>query len=172
MRLPGSAQMLEARRRRALTLVQQGLSLNGAARRLGCAASSVMRWVRAHRRQGKAGLKVRVAPGRPRVATAVSRIDPTRGSLVRSHQHDTASRGPAPARGSTRGLMGHAQRSEATRSSSHSPRTSRRRHSPAPQGGAPQPRPTTSTVSVSCSHGRPTQPVPAQLCGQEISEGP
>src|SRR5437867_572512 len=70
MRLPGSATVLEARRRRALALVQQGLSLNGAARRLGCAASSVMRWVRAHRRHGEAGLRVRPAPGRPRRLTA------------------------------------------------------------------------------------------------------
>lgn len=70
MRLPGSARVLEARRRRALTLVQQGLSLNAAARQLGCAASSVMRWVEAHRRHGEAGLKVRSAPGRPRRLTA------------------------------------------------------------------------------------------------------
>jgi transposase len=69
MRLPGSAQVLEARGRRALALVQQGLSLNGAARRLGCAASSVMHWMRAHRGYGEAGLKVRPAPGRPRRLT-------------------------------------------------------------------------------------------------------
>jgi transposase len=69
MRLPGSAQVLEVRRRRALALVRQGLSLNGAARRLGCAASSVMRWVEAHRRYGDAGLRVRSAPGRPRRLT-------------------------------------------------------------------------------------------------------
>ena len=70
MRLPGSAQVLETRRRRALALVQQGLSLNAAARRLGCAPSSVMRWMDAHRRHGEAGLKVRSAPGRPRRLTA------------------------------------------------------------------------------------------------------
>jgi transposase len=70
MRLPGSARVLEARRRRALALVQQGLSLNAAARRLGCAASSVMRWINAHRRHGDDGLKVRPAPGRPRRLTA------------------------------------------------------------------------------------------------------
>lgn len=69
MRLPGSAQVLEARRRRALTLVQGGLSLNAVARRLACAASSVMRWVRSYRRRGDAGLKVRPAPGRPRRLT-------------------------------------------------------------------------------------------------------
>jgi transposase len=70
MRLPGSARVLEARRHRALALVRQGLSFNAAARRLGCAASSVMRWMRAHRRHGAAGLKVRSAPGRPRRLTA------------------------------------------------------------------------------------------------------
>jgi transposase len=70
MRLPGSAKVLETRRRKALALVWQGLSLNAAARRLGCAASSVMRWVSAHRRHGEAGLKVRPAPGRPRRLSA------------------------------------------------------------------------------------------------------
>jgi transposase len=70
MRLPGSARVLEARRRRALALVRQGLSLDAAARRLGCATSSVMRRVRAHRRHGEAGLKVRVALGRPPRLTA------------------------------------------------------------------------------------------------------
>jgi transposase len=70
MRLPGSAKVLEARRRRALTLVQQGLSLNAAARRLGCAPSSVMRWMNAHRRHGDDGLKVRPTPGRPRRLSA------------------------------------------------------------------------------------------------------
>jgi transposase len=70
MRLPGSAKVLEARRRRALALVQQGLSLNATERRLGCAASSVMRWMRAHHRHGDSGLKVRPAPGRPRRLSA------------------------------------------------------------------------------------------------------
>jgi transposase len=65
MRLPGSAKVLESRRRRALALVKQGLSLNAAARRIGCAASSVMRWLAAFRRHGEAGLAVRPAPGRP-----------------------------------------------------------------------------------------------------------
>lgn len=65
MRVPGSAKVLESRRRRALELVEQGLSLNAAARRIGCAASSVMRWLRAFRRHGQEGLEVRRAPGRP-----------------------------------------------------------------------------------------------------------
>ncbi|MDI6773505.1 MAG: helix-turn-helix domain-containing protein, partial [bacterium] len=65
MRPLGSAKVLEARRRRALALVQQGRSLNAAARRIGCAASSVMRWLRAFRRRGPEGLKVQRASGRP-----------------------------------------------------------------------------------------------------------
>lgn len=69
MRLPGSAEVLETRRRRALALVKQGLSLNSVARRLGCAPSSVMRWVDRHRRHGEAGVKVRSSPGRPRLLT-------------------------------------------------------------------------------------------------------
>jgi len=39
--------VLESRRRRALALLEQGLSFNAAARRPGCAPSSVMRWARA-----------------------------------------------------------------------------------------------------------------------------
>ena len=64
-RLPGSATVLEARRQKALALSKQGLSMNAVARRLGCAASSVMRWLRAFRRRGSAGLKARPVPGRP-----------------------------------------------------------------------------------------------------------
>ena len=71
MRVAGSAKVLESRRRRGLALVKQGLSLNAAARRLGCAASSVMRWMKAHHRHGDAGLKVRPAPGRPRRLTVL-----------------------------------------------------------------------------------------------------
>jgi transposase len=65
MRLKGSAEVLEDRRRRALKLLKGGRSLNAVARGLGCAASSVMRWRNAFRRGGPEGLKVRTAPGRP-----------------------------------------------------------------------------------------------------------
>lgn len=65
MRLPGSAKVLEVRRRRALSLLREGWSLNAAARKLACAASSVMRWRDAVRRRGAAGLAVRASPGRP-----------------------------------------------------------------------------------------------------------
>ena len=65
MRPLGSAKVLEARRRRALSLLDEGRSLNEAARTLGCAPSSVMRWRDAVQRHGAAGLAVRCSPGRP-----------------------------------------------------------------------------------------------------------
>lgn len=61
----GSADLLEDRRRRALALLGAGLSLNEVGRRIGCNASSVMRWRDAHQRGGSAALKVRFSPGRP-----------------------------------------------------------------------------------------------------------
>ena len=61
----GSAELIEARRRNALRLVDQGYSLNEAARLVACAASSVMRWRTARARGGKNALKVRFSPGRP-----------------------------------------------------------------------------------------------------------
>ena len=61
----GSADLLEDRRRRALALVDSGCSLNEAARRIGCGASSVMRWYHARRRGGEKALRVRFSPGRP-----------------------------------------------------------------------------------------------------------
>lgn len=66
MRIPGSATFLEQRRRAALHLLTAGLSLNEVARRLGCAASSVMRWRDTIRQQGEAGFTVKFSPGRPR----------------------------------------------------------------------------------------------------------
>src|SRR5438552_18466208 len=64
-RLKGSADMLEDRRRRALTLWDKGLSLNEVGRRIQCAASSVLRWLRARRRGDPDALRVRFSPGRP-----------------------------------------------------------------------------------------------------------
>ena len=43
-RLKGSADLLEDRRKRALALLDSGYSLNEVGRRIGCNASSVMRW--------------------------------------------------------------------------------------------------------------------------------
>ena len=78
MRLPGSATVLETRRRKALALSKQGLSMNAVARRIGCAASSVMRWLLAFRRDGPAGLKARPVAGRPPRLSARQR-----GALLR-----------------------------------------------------------------------------------------
>jgi transposase len=65
MRLRGSAELLEDRRRRALALLDEGRSLNEVARRIGCAASSVMRWRDMRRGGGEKALRVRSSPGRP-----------------------------------------------------------------------------------------------------------
>lgn len=70
MRPKGSAAVLEARRRRALGLLKQDVSLNAVARRLGCAASSVMRWRDAVAAHGPQGLAVQASPGRPPKLTA------------------------------------------------------------------------------------------------------
>jgi len=65
MRPKGSAKVLAARRRRALKLLDEGLSLNEVARRLGCPASSVMRWRDKRIREGDGVFEVRASPGRP-----------------------------------------------------------------------------------------------------------
>jgi len=65
MRPKGSAQMLAGRRRRALQLLDKGLSLNEVGRRLGCPASSVMRWRDQRAREGEGVYQVRTSPGRP-----------------------------------------------------------------------------------------------------------
>jgi len=64
-RLKGSADLLEDRRRRALALLDAGHSLNQVGRRVGCHASSVMRWRDARRKGGAQALRVRFSPGRP-----------------------------------------------------------------------------------------------------------
>ncbi len=86
----GSADLLEDRRRRALTLVDSGCSLNEAARRIGCGASSVLRWYRARRRGGEKALGVRFSPGRPPKLRAkqVQRLIKLllRGPMARGHR--------------------------------------------------------------------------------------
>jgi transposase len=64
-RLKGSADLLEGRRRRALALLDDGLSLNEVGRQIGCNPSSVMRWRDARRHGGLDALQVRFSPGRP-----------------------------------------------------------------------------------------------------------
>jgi transposase len=65
MRLRGSAEVLEERRRLALSLLDEGRSLSEVGRQIGCSASSVKRWRDARREGGRKALKVRSSPGRP-----------------------------------------------------------------------------------------------------------
>jgi transposase len=65
MRPKGSAAVLAARRRRALELLDKGFSLNEVARRVGCQASSVMRWRDRRDEVGEKVYEVGASPGRP-----------------------------------------------------------------------------------------------------------
>jgi transposase len=66
MRPHGSPQDLEARRRRALALLRQGLGVRAVAARIGCSPGSVSRWQAAVAVGGAAALRAKPAPGRPR----------------------------------------------------------------------------------------------------------
>jgi len=57
--------VLAGRRRRALELLDEGLSLNEVARRIGCQASSVMRWRDRRDQVGERVYEVGASPGRP-----------------------------------------------------------------------------------------------------------
>jgi transposase len=65
MRPCGAPKELEARRQRVVAVLEQELSLHEIARRLGCHASSVLRWRNALHAGGPAALKAKPAPGRP-----------------------------------------------------------------------------------------------------------
>jgi len=65
MRPFGSPKQLEKRRRKAMNLMDRELSLNEVARRIGCHASSVMRWRDERRKHGEKGLEPKPVPGRP-----------------------------------------------------------------------------------------------------------
>ncbi len=65
MRPHGSPQDLENRRRSVIALLRKNLSLHEIARRIGCHASSVLRWRNAWLRGGRVALKAKLAPGRP-----------------------------------------------------------------------------------------------------------
>lgn len=61
----GSPGDLERRRRMAVGMLQEDLPLREIARKVGCHASSVLRWRDAWRRGGDAALKAKPVPGRP-----------------------------------------------------------------------------------------------------------
>ena len=65
MRPQGSPKSLEDRRCRAVALLKLKLSLHEIARRIGCHASSVLRWRNTLRSGGQDSLKAKPAPGRP-----------------------------------------------------------------------------------------------------------
>jgi transposase len=65
MRPFGSPNQLEKRRRKAMELLHSELSLHEVARRMGCNASSVMRWRNTLEKYGEEGLNPKPASGRP-----------------------------------------------------------------------------------------------------------
>ena len=69
----GSAELIEARRRQALRLLEEGYSLNEVGRLIGCAPSSVMRWRDSLQQGGEKALQVRCSPGRPPTLSATHR---------------------------------------------------------------------------------------------------
>jgi len=71
MRIKGSAEELERRRKRAVALLEEGRTLREVARMIGCDPSSVMRWRDSWRERGEDGLRVIAACGRPRKLTEV-----------------------------------------------------------------------------------------------------
>jgi transposase len=64
MRPFGSPKTLERRRRRAVALLQQGLSLREVARRVQASVSSVSQWRKAWQQGGEAALTPKPVPGR------------------------------------------------------------------------------------------------------------
>ena len=66
----GSPESLEERRKRVITFLKQKLPLREIARRIGCHASSVLRWRDALKKGGQDALKAKPAPGRAAKLTA------------------------------------------------------------------------------------------------------
>ena len=73
MRPHGSASSLEKRRRHAMELWKQGLTLSEVARRVQSSVSSVHRWARTWKEKGSRGLDSKPVPGRPPKLTAQQR---------------------------------------------------------------------------------------------------
>lgn len=70
MRPNGSPEALEARRLRAMKLLDAGWTQKEVCEELDCDRSSLVRWRAAYRRRGENGLKARPASGRPRKLSA------------------------------------------------------------------------------------------------------
>src|SRR5256714_12396642 len=65
MRPQGTAEELERRRRRAVSLLREGHGVREVARMVGASPGSVTTWRRASERDGPAGLKAKPHPGTP-----------------------------------------------------------------------------------------------------------
>jgi transposase len=74
MRPRGSPHSLEKRRRKVVALLEQALSLHEIGRRLGCHASSVLRWRNALQSGGPEALQAKPASGRPPRLTAQQKV--------------------------------------------------------------------------------------------------
>src|SRR5574341_1289991 len=73
MRPHGSPADLEARRRRAVALLDKGLGVREVARQIGCSPMSVSRWQADVRARGPDALRPKPATGRPPRVTARQR---------------------------------------------------------------------------------------------------
>lgn len=73
MRPHGSPADLEARRRRAVALLEKGLGVREVARQIRCSPTSVSRWQAGVRARGPDALRPKPAPGRPPRVTARQR---------------------------------------------------------------------------------------------------
>ncbi len=73
MRPHGSPADLEARRRRAVALLDKGLGVREIARQIGCSPMSVSRWQAEVRARGPDALRPKPVPGRPPRVTARQR---------------------------------------------------------------------------------------------------
>lgn len=92
MRTHGSAQELERRRRRAVALVQGGMTPKQAATRIGCSVTSINRWLDSYKRGGPAALSGRPHPGASCRLSDAQRRDLvgrlTRGALAEGYATD------------------------------------------------------------------------------------
>ncbi len=73
MRPPGTPEQLEARRRRAIEMLDAGASLLAVARAVDASVSSVHRWYQAYQLKGSKGLASVPASGRPPKLSEVQR---------------------------------------------------------------------------------------------------
>ena len=90
MRPRGSPRSLEERRRKVVAFLKRKLSLHEIGRRMGCHASSVLRWRNALGSGGPDALKAKPAPGRPSRLTSQQKARLVRllakGAMAQGHR--------------------------------------------------------------------------------------